>query len=203
MKMKRYILISFLFLLLIATKIAAQPFNGGISAGLNVSQVEGDGFAGYNKAGLFAAVFVNTMLKDKLGAQLEIRYSQKGSSRKSTPENPVIYRIELQYIELPLSVFTHFFYPFVGESGLSMGYLISGKEVYEFGEAPPESTIAFHKWELAGHVGFRYYFTDHISLKARISYSLARIRPHAGGGTWYLNRGQYNNVIGMGLNYHF
>lgn len=198
-----YIFISFLLGLTMVKQLAAQPFNGGISAGLNVSQVEGDGFAGYNKAGLFASVFVNTMLKENLGAQLEIRYSQKGSSRKSTPENPVIYRIELQYIELPISVFTRYFYPFVGEAGLSMGYLFSGKEVYEFGEAPPESTIPFNNWELAGHVGFRYYFTDHFSLKTRISYSLARIRQHAGGGTWYLNRGQYNNVIGMGLNYHF
>lgn len=203
MKHSGHIFVSLLFYLAIITQLTGQPFNGGVSAGLNVSQVEGDGFAGYNKAGLFAAAFVNTMLKNNLGAQLEIRYSQKGSSRKSTPENPVIYRIELQYIELPLTVFTRIFYPFVGEAGLSPGYLFSGKEIYQFGEAPPESTIPFHKWELAGHAGFRYHVSEYFAFHARLSYSLSRIRPHAGGGTWYLNRGQYNNVLSMGVGYHF
>ena len=74
----------------------AQPFFGGVSAGLNVSQVDGDGFSGYNKAGLYAGFFVNTMIREKMGAQFEIRYSEKGSSKKSSAENPEIYRIELQ-----------------------------------------------------------------------------------------------------------
>ncbi len=198
-----YILFSLVLFLCSLTQPAAQSFKGGIKAGLNVSQVEGDGFTGYNKAGLFAAAFVNTLLKNNLGAQLEIRYSQKGSSRKSTLENPVIYRIELQYIEFPLSLFSTLFSFLDGEAGILFGYLISGREVYDFGVAPPEATLPFNKWEFSGHIGLIYSFTNHLGLTTRLSYSLARIRPHAGGGTWYLNRGQYNNVLSMGVRYLF
>lgn len=181
----------------------AQPFFGGVSAGLNVSQVDGDGFSGYNKAGLYAGFFVNTMIREKMGAQFEIRYSEKGSSKKSSAENPEIYRIELQYIELPFMLFFTHFHPFTGETGLSFGYLFAGREKNELGIIPPEATIPFNKWEIAGFAGARYHLNRSISAHVRLSYSFARIRKHAGGGTWYFNRGQYNNLISMGVNYHF
>ena len=63
------------FLLFFALSVNAQRFKGGILIGMNASQIEGDGWAGFYKGGLLAGAFVNTDLKDKFGAQLEIKYS--------------------------------------------------------------------------------------------------------------------------------
>lgn len=203
MKLFIRIILILSFLTSICGTSFSQTFNGGVFAGMNVSQVDGDGFAGYNKAGLHFGVFVNTMIREKLGAQLEIKYSSKGSNKKSSPEQPEIYRIELEYIELPVMLYTTRFYPLVPEAGMSAGYLFVAREKNELGIIPPEATIPFNKWEIAGHAGAKYFVNKNISGHVRLSYSLSRIRKHAGGGTWYFNRGQYNNLISMGLNYHF
>jgi hypothetical protein len=178
-----------------------QRFQGGVSAGLNVSQVEGDGFAGYNKAGLNAGIFVNTSITEQTGIQLEIRYSEKGSNKQGTLEQPEVYRIELKYIELPLLLLYRVSSRFKAEAGVANAYLFSYNEKDAAGEIPVETP--FSKWELAGIVGGSYILTDHVSAWTRLSYSILRIRKHDSEGVYWLNRGQYNNVITFGFHYYF
>ena len=52
----------FLFIILLAafSFVKAQRFNGGVLAGFNGSQVEGDNYKGYNKPGAVAGFYVET-----------------------------------------------------------------------------------------------------------------------------------------------
>lgn len=192
---------TFIFIFLIACAAHSQRFNAGIIAGLNISQVEGDGFAGYNKAGPAFGVFVNTFFTDELAGQMEINYSQKGSQRKSTLDNPQYFRIELHYVEIP--VLARYFLPagVVFEGGLSGGYLFSSKEKDEVSEIP--IIHPFKKTEIAFIAGVAWQMTGKISLNSRFSYSILPVRQHAGGGTFRFNRGQNNNVLFFGLQYQF
>jgi hypothetical protein len=188
-------------ILLSFSAINAQVFNAGVSGGINISQVDGDGLAGYNKAGATFGLFVNTLIREALIAQLEINYSPKGSQLKTSLENPRFYRMELHYIEFPVMLQYMLPAEFTAEAGLSGGYLFSAKEKDELGTMP--LTVPFRKSEIAALAGISRQFTDNISLNLRISYSIFPVREHAGGGTYYLNRGQNNNVIAITGRYQF
>jgi hypothetical protein len=178
----------------------AQIFNAGIMAGLNISQVDGDGFAGYNKAGAAFGAFVNTYFSGSWGGQLEINFSSKGSQLKTTSENPQYYRIDLQYIEIPLLAQYHF--PGISlEAGFSGGYLFFSREKDATGDIPV--THPFRKTEFAFLGGFAWFLSDRISFNPRFSYSLFPVRDHAGGGRYRLNLGQNNNVLSFLVRYRF
>jgi hypothetical protein len=189
------------FLFLSFSAINAQVFNAGVSGGINISQVDGDGLSGYNKAGATFGLFVNTLLRDALTAQLEINYSTKGSQLKTSLENPRYYRMELHYIEFPVVLKYLLPAEFTAEAGLSGGYLFRAREKDELGDMPV--TVPFRKSEIAALAGISRQFADNISLNLRISYSIIPIREHAGGGTFYFNRGQNNNVISITGRYRF
>ncbi len=200
--MRRILFVVMLFVVVSLTKLTqAQIFNAGISAGINISQIEGDGFAGYNKAGPAFGVFVNTFFSEKLAGQMEINYSAKGSQRQPSLENPEYYRIDLRYVEIP--ILARYFLPsgFVAEGGLSGGYLFKSAERDEVSEIPV--TQPFRKTEFAFVGGIAWLVTGNISLNPRFSYSIIPVRKHAGGGTYRLNRGQNNNVISFIFQYRF
>ena len=66
-------------ILLSCLKSSAQVFKTGAIAGLCGAQVEGDGYAGYRKLGFIAGGFVNTDISEKMSAQFEIYFINKGS----------------------------------------------------------------------------------------------------------------------------
>ncbi len=188
---------------LMVSPLSAQIFNAGIGGGLNIAQVEGDGFSGYNKAGASFGLFVNTFSRENVAIQMEMNYSSKGSQVRTTIEDPRYYRIDLRYIEIP--VFLRYFTAMglIAEAGLSGGYLFYSREEDELGELPQADTHPFRKTEFAAHGGIGWLFTENITVNARISYSLIPVRDHAGGGKYYFNRGQNNNVISFIVQYLF
>src|SRR5690554_5506952 len=75
---------SFLVMLvfLCSTSIKAQnSFRAGASFGVIASQVAGDGYGGFDKAGLFGGPFVNIYTSENWSWQMEINYAQKGSRK--------------------------------------------------------------------------------------------------------------------------
>ncbi|MCB0835600.1 MAG: PorT family protein [Bacteroidetes bacterium] len=72
----------FLFLILCFSFLSAQNLGGGLSIGLNASQVDGDEFRGFNKAGLSFGGFVNYQFTDILSLQPEILFEQLGSANQ-------------------------------------------------------------------------------------------------------------------------
>jgi len=59
----------------------SQQFDGGILAGGALSQVDGDYWTGFTKAGFLAGGFVSLELSPNSSLQLELEYIQKGSKK--------------------------------------------------------------------------------------------------------------------------
>lgn len=185
-----------------------RTFYGGLLAGANFSQVDGDNFAGYHKVGLNLGGIVYTHLAEKLAASLEILYSQKGSRsnrEQATATRGIItkYTINLNYVEVPLMLNyfdrrkSHF------GGGFSYSQLINSKEDVQTSLGPVATdSFKFKKMDLNIVLGGNLHLVKGLFLNLRFQYSLISIRnnipPEFG------NRGvQYNNLWTVRLMYLF
>ncbi|MDZ7742314.1 MAG: outer membrane beta-barrel protein [Bacteroidota bacterium] len=118
---KKTFLTSILFsLLAFAT---AQEFEGGVHLGLVASQVQGDNYGGYNKAGLYLGGYVSYQFSKHGIVQMELDYIQKGS-RKIPGENEIdTYKLNIHYVELPVLYQYIINEKFSVEAGLALGVL--------------------------------------------------------------------------------
>src|SRR5690554_2436533 len=105
MKQSIYTLLFIAFMLSNMQSIA-QGFNTGILAGINASQVSGDNYSGFNKAGILVGLFTNLDVSEKVNLQFEINYSQKGSRKnpKTDEGDHEFFLLRLNYIEVPMLV---------------------------------------------------------------------------------------------------
>lgn len=113
---KRWMLI-FLSFILCTTNVKAQYGNtdrvfwGGLVGGGNFTQVDGDNFAGYHKAGWNAGVIVYASIGHPAALSMELLYAQKGSRagqnqvpKMANDQSTIItdYKIKLNYAEVPI-----------------------------------------------------------------------------------------------------
>ncbi len=190
-----------LFFLLIAGVTLAQRFEGGALLGFNASQVEGDTYKGYHKPGLAAGFYVETDIAPAVFAAFEIKFSQKGSRKKSTEKDPTKYIMRLNYIDIPvyLAFRTSQKSSIIG--GISTGFLLSGKEFNEYGEFPPEDQNAFKTIDLQPLVGFQFDLMEKLKADLRFALSVLPIRGKPVNTNYYWQNNQFNNVITLALYY--
>jgi len=183
--------------------VYAQRFDAGLIAGFNASQVEGDYFKGYNKAGILAGIFVQTDIAPAIVAGMEIKYSQKGSRRKYDPKQPDVdkYIMRLGYIDVP------FFMGFRANDrsmiigGIAPGVLLHSKELNSYGEFPVEDQHPFKNFDLQPFVGFQFDFLERLSVDLRFALSVVPIRNKPEGTNYYWQNNQFNNVISLAAYY--
>ncbi len=191
-----------------------RTFYGGISVGGNFSQVDGDNFAGFHKAGWNAGVIVYTKLADRLAVGLELLYAQKGSRagqnqvpKVGNDQNTIIfdYKIKLNYAEIPVIInyfdkrSNHF------GAGLSYSRLFRSSELYKDGTGTTfenDSKIyPFRKSDLSFIVNANAHIWKGLFWNLRYHYSLISIRntynPITGRDQ------QFNNVWSTRLMYIF
>lgn len=195
-------IISFAFLLLTLAGAAQKRFNAGLKAGVSTSQVEGDSYSGFNKAGMDGGIYVTGKINDKWTAQMEMIFIQKGSKHNSNPDKDdyTYYYLGLNYIEVPLMVQFHQ-KKFAFEAGPVFGYLASTKEYNESGDI--YSAQPFIKDEIAVATGICWTFYKNFSLDWRYENSVFAIRKFASGESRWYNPGQRNNVLAFTLTYQF
>ena len=184
----------------------SQNFDGGVLVGFSATQVDGDGYGGYNRVGLAAGVWVDRELTQELAIRTELKFLQKGSYRQLKDDLGGItgfYSLRLNYIEMPCLVEYRFRKNIKPFAGLSIGFLWNAKESNMDGSYPEDEIARFHKVELAGTAGVEYFISKYFSLCASISYSAAPVRPHSGNISYRLNQGQYNNVLQFYLKHQF
>ena len=201
-------LILFIQILILSTflftqNILAQTFEGGFFAGLSASQVDGDTYSGFNKAGLTAGGYISAELTRNSGWKAELRYIQKGAYKKNTEQDPTLYKLTIHYIEIPLMYQYWINDRIILEGGFSPDIYLGHKEENEIGELEGEERPDYHRFSIGANAGVAYKITDNIIAGARYTYSIIPIRDHASGQTYLLNRGQYNNVVSFSLYYHF
>ena len=190
-----------ILLVLIALGIQAQNFNAGFTLGIAATQVDGDGYGGFDKAGPVGGIWVSSNFHRNWFGRMELRYTQKGSYAKTSTETSSFYRMRLHYFEIPLLIGYRIVNGFQAIVGLSAGYLGSAQEMTDLGSFPDEDIDAFKKFELAEIVGIEYNYSENWAIGTYFSYSLAPIRKHRGSITYRLDKGQYNQVLELIVRY--
>ncbi len=187
----------------------SQKFNGGILAGGNVSQVDGDTYEGYHKFGYQAGAYVYLRVSPHSSFQMEMEYFQKGSRRASNPDSGAgdhSYLLRIHYLEIPVLYQYTFAKRFQAEAGPAIDVLLGSLE--ETDGLPTTNKVALRPITLSGILGFSCYLSHHLKAGFRFNYSLLSIRvpadPEPPGYRHILfETGQYNNVLSLTLSWDF
>ena len=194
-----------LLFILFTNVVLAQRFEGGLLAGFNATQVEGDTYKGYHKPGLVAGFYVQTDIAPAIFAAMEIKYAQKGARNKPIKNDPTKYVMRLGYIDIPAYMAFRTNDKGAIIAGISTGILIHAKEFDNYGEYPVEDQSAFNTIDLQALVGFQFDFMDNMKVDLRFALSVIPIRSHPGEtppNQYWINN-QFNNVITLALYYRF
>ena len=181
-----------------------RTFRGGLAAGLNFSQVDGDRYFGYNKAGLHLGGFVQMRLGQQIRLQMEILYTQKGSHGFAVAETPIagtqvsLCHIGLSYTEVPVVV-QYQRGRMMAEAGAAWAYLLRTNEwILEPQALYIDATgNRFNNTDVNCVLGVARKFNQRWLVNARFQYSLAAIRPpeRVPVGYGYGTQGQFNNML--------
>jgi len=170
-------------------------FKGSAVLGLNLSQIDGDNLAGYDKFGLSGGVKVEFPLNAVLDFGVEFLFSQRGS-RSQLIQNRFteLSRIHLNYVELPLLVKwsdwwieDEAYYKFNLHGGISNGYLISSNT----DETPTPTNAELNNFDLGLLTGLGFAFSKRWSITLRYTRSLVPLYTVNTGTT-----GQVQGLIG-------
>lgn len=206
--------------LLFVTSLFSQQFKVGMLGGISTSQVDGDTYAGYDKAGFLAGGFVTKKFspESKWSASFEITYIQKGSRKISHPEKGdyTSYSLKMNYAEVPILLKYAFAVSdssggqkikFQLEGGVAVGALVHSEE-YDSNGLTPAGT-PFQKSDYSTLLGLSYFLSEHIGFNVRYEYSMLPVRKGAIAQyyqNWtykFLKPGYYNNLILFSFRYRF
>ncbi len=191
-----------------------RTFYGGLIAGANFTQVDGDNYAGYHKTGMNVGGIVYTKFDEHLAASIEILYSQKGARGHYAQENGNHnlvdgYKVTLNYAEVPLQLCyfdkrrSHF------GAGISIARLVSTKEEGKLNGADfaDFDKYPFKKMDYQFIIGGSLHLWQGLFLNARFQYSLVPVRKGERGKDLpaeFAGRDeQYNNMWTVRVMYLF
>lgn len=196
-------------LLPLSSESQDTPFNAGVSAGINTSQISGDDLFGFHQFGVSGGLFISRDVGDGWGLELQMLYSPKGSRKTPNPEegDHTLYKLRVHYIDVPL-----FLKYSLENLDIFAGPQISprigsAREEDHNGEFPDAGRPDFEPYDFSVHAGLGYHLSESFSMDLRFSNSILPARKHTGNSTNapgtgdYLNRGQYHTVVSFLLKY--
>jgi hypothetical protein len=198
-----FILIYFSFAALTG---AGQDFNGGLMAGVAGSQVAGDNYYGFHKAGIFAGGFVNLQISEHSAFQMELEYFQKGSRENpDSTNNYNQYLFRVNYVELPVLYQYTIGKRFKLEFGPSLGFLINYYEEANYYEIKDSNRPAKVTFQI--NAGMYIYIYNQLTFNIRTNNSMLNIRSDNATGDIIRifpgNYGQFNDCLIFSLYYQF
>lgn len=222
----RYLLsLSFLFLLISSYNGYSQRILGAVSAGMNLSQVDGDEKYGFKKVGLNVgpSIIIPFGKDKKWSVTMELLFSQLGSRQKEQYSNDSIadsttseyydgYKLKLTYVQVPVMVHFKDKNIIAGGVGLCYGQLVGAQEWEDYNdlrglfktETTQRSPYTLSDLQVLVDIRLRLY--QRLWFNFRYSYSIFPIRTRTFENPIYHTtetRYQYNNVITMRLTYIF
>lgn len=210
--MKRFIILMILSLSTIAA-VRAQYFKGGLTGGVNVSQIDGDYLGGYNKFGFQAGGFVNYDITDKFVGLLELKYIQKGKVKTADPTvgETDYFKVVLDYVQLPIIVQYKIGYNFRIELGLGLGYLLQDRFYDGYGKFPNDQLgYKYYEFELASILGISYDLNEQWFFNVRWCKSLIPVTnvlsndyENPSGDPFYKPGDQFNRSLEFSVGYRF
>jgi hypothetical protein len=175
------------------------------SLGVNGCQVHGDSYDGYRKIGFFGGLAVNAFINKKISLELGFYFSQKGSKHAPTKDDPSYYRLNLNYIDLPLLFRYHLNTRYFFTIGPSLAYLISYNENNNYTNVT--GNYIYNKFEVGINTGLGRKINDKFQVEVRFSNSIMPIRDFY-ANVYYPNpiarlftKGYYNNIVTLMLTY--
>lgn len=185
-----------------------KRFYGGVVLGANFTQVDGDRFAGYNKAGLNTGGIVYINFTEHVAASLEILYSQKGA-RATKPQQIdngsyiTDYGITLNYAEIPVMI--NYIDKHKSNVGIGLSYARLGTSKESITTNPPliynADDYPFKKSDLNLLLGGNLHLWKGLFLNMRAQYSLISIRDKI--PQTYARAAQFNNLWTVRVMYLF
>ena len=212
--------------LILTERTFSQHILGAVSAGINLSQVDGDEVYGFKKVGFNGgpSVIIPFGKDKKWSVTIELLYSQLGSRQKSVyGASDTIrdstragfydgYRLSLNYVQVPVIVhFTDKRF-IAGGLGFQYGQLVGVTEYEDYndlrGFVRSKTTLQgpYTRSDLQALADVRIRVYRGFWFNVRYSYSILPIRTREFvnpffGNTWL--RQQYNNVITFRFTYIF
>ena len=205
--MKKLLYTPLILFFLMSLNAGAQEFGGGLMAGIAATQVAGDSFSGFKKAGVYAGGFVNLQISPRSIFQLELEYFQKGARENPTKKNDYqSYLFRANYIEIPLLYQFVFNERVKMEAGPSFGVLVGyyeerNEEVisdkYDY-NTPSTMTLQIN-------VGIYVNITSQLAVNFRTNNSLLNIRTeNVTGDVWRIwTYGQFHDSLVLSVFYNF
>lgn len=191
--------------ILLVFNTSAQSFSAGALAGVNASQISGDGYAGFNKAGLLLGLFSNVAISQKIDLQFEINYSEKGSRKnpKTSEGDTEFFLLRMNYINIPIMA-QYQKRKFTYEGGIYVGQLISDHIENELGpsEIPPEFN-QFKSQDFGILVGLNFNFTENLIMNWRLSSSVLPFRDYDSEASFQFDSGMYHHYLSFNFRYQF
>jgi len=178
-----------------------QSFSMFLHAGVNASQVGGDGLSGFKKLNLAAGIGVERFLSDKFDARIELNLLQKGSRKPADPNNGdrTSYKMSLFYAQVPIL----FEYKYNDQlsllGGPGLGFLISDEETNADGVIP--NTPEFNALDISVIISAKYLLSDRLGAEVRFDQSILPIRSNGSGSFQNFVSAQFNTVLGLFLSY--
>ncbi len=177
----------------------AQEFNGGLLGGLSTSEISGDFITGPSKAGLYLGIFTNLYMSKKSSLELELNYVQKGSRKNPDSADVTEYLLRLHYMEMHM-LYKFDLKKFTFEAGPSLGYLMHSYEEADYFVLDEP----FNPLDFSVGIGMYYAITTNLKVNVRYSNTLFfPVRDRPSGDTYFLRKGQYNEVLSLVLHYTF
>lgn len=169
---------------------------------MTATQVDGDTYQGFDKAGLLGGLYVERSFSDRFSLRMELDYIQKGSRKPLDKEDNSYYRMRVNYLEVPLVVRYRVGKKWTLQGGPAFGVLVFSEEDDQTGVLvySPE----FRKYEYSLSTGFAYDLSEKTAVDVRYGFSVIPIRPFDFFSTFtYWDKGQFNSVIQLSLEYRF
>ncbi|MCK5692105.1 MAG: PorT family protein [Bacteroidales bacterium] len=191
-----------MILLIMTVSMNGQQFNAGFFGGLNVSQVSGDTYKGFNKLGFTAGFFVNSPIEQHFYWQAEIKYGTRGVYEGPSEGDASLYKSSYHIVELPLSINYLFDEKIMLELGISPEVLITVRYWDENGLLAESSYPDNRRFGLSVFAGIGYWFNDRMMVGLRYTNSAVPFRdPEEWNNSQY--RGYFHNVISLTLGFKF
>ena len=182
--------------------LLGQKFNAGVFGGINVSQVSGDSYQGFNKLGINAGFFVNRLIDQHFYWQAELKYSTRGVYKGPSDGDQTLYKSSYHIVELPLSVNYLFNEKILVELGTSPEVLIATLYWDENGLLDSSSYPENRRFGLSVFAGIGYWFSERMMAGLRYTNSALPFRdPEEWNNPQY--RGYFHNVISVSIGYRF
>jgi hypothetical protein len=154
----------------------AQTFGAGVFTGVNFSQIDGDGSAGYNKAGLESGLMGLVYFTSRWHGRISIAYSERGAfSYFLNYSSEDILRIRLKYISVPVEiVFNDWehengYYKMQFLGGMTYGRLFNQEVIDPFNQI---ASNGYNANDISWHAGAQYMINKQLAFMIKYTGSL-------------------------------